>query len=86
MVTMMQRQPVTFEVDAELAQALAALPEEKRRKIELLINLRLRDLLTTPPRPLTEAMNEMSRHAAANGLTPEELESILNEPHAPGGH
>jgi hypothetical protein len=85
MVTMMQQEPFTFDVDADLARRFSALPAERRRKLELVLNLRLRDLLTTPPRPLADAMDEIGKQVAANGLTEAELESILEEPHVPGG-
>lgn len=76
---------ITFDVDDDLANLYAALPDDGRAKVDLLLRLRLRDLLTRPPRPLSEVMDEMGRRAAADGLTPDELESILNEPHVPGG-
>ena len=75
----------TFEIDDDLAGMIAVLPADRRKKLDLLLRLRVRDVLTYPPRPLSEVLDELGRKAAANGLTPEELKSILNEPHVPGG-
>ena len=71
--------PITIEVDEEVARLYAEASAQDRKKIQLLLNLRLMDFLNRPPRPLREIMDEMAAEAAANGLTPEILESILND-------
>lgn len=70
---------ISIQVDAEIAQAFAAFPEEKQRKIELLLGLRLRELTTRKVRPLGEIMDEIGREAEARGMTPEILDSILKD-------
>ena len=71
--------PITIEVDAEAAEAYAAATPEDRKKIQLLLSLRLRDIALKPRRSLEEIMDEMGEYAAARGMTPEILESILDE-------
>jgi hypothetical protein len=47
----------------------------------VLLDLRLRDLtISTPPRKSLQAvMDEIGKNAAARGLTPEGLESLLHD-------
>lgn len=71
--------PVTIEVDEEVASAYNAASPEEQKKMQLLLSLRLRNLTLKPRRPLREIMDEMAAEAAANGLTPEILESILKD-------
>jgi hypothetical protein len=70
---------IPLEVDADTARAFSAAPEEERRKLQLLLGLRLRELTSRPPRPLKEVMDEIGRYAEAQGLTPEILESLLRD-------
>jgi hypothetical protein len=71
---------LTIEVSEEAATAFARVSPEDQRKIQLLLDLRLRDLTSSSPRRSLQAvMDEIGRNAAARGLTPVELESILNE-------
>jgi hypothetical protein len=69
----------SLEVDADTARAFAAVSAEDRRKLELLLALRLRELTIRPARPLKEVMDEIGRYAQARGLTPEILESQRGE-------
>jgi hypothetical protein len=71
--------PITIEVPDEAARAFEAAPPEKRRKLELLMALRLEELLAEPIPSLTEIMDRMSAEAEARGMTDEILESILHE-------
>ena len=70
---------ISLEVDADAARAFAAASEEDRRKLQLLLGLRLRELTARPPRPLNEIMDDIGRHAEAQGLTPELLEALLRD-------
>lgn len=70
---------ISIEVDANAARAFAAASEEDRRKLELLLSLRLRELTAKPGRSLKEIMDEIGTYAEAQGLTPELLESMLDE-------
>jgi hypothetical protein len=58
-------------------RAFSAASAEDRCKLQLLLNLRLRELTARPARPLKEVMDEIGRHAETCGLTSENLESLL---------
>ncbi len=71
---------ISLEVDSDTARAFSEASAQEQQKIQLQLALRLRQLLNRPVRPLKDVMNEISREAQERGLTPEILESILNEP------
>ena len=73
------REQITISLDADLAEIYRSASDSERRKLDLLINLRLRDVLTPPKKSLLTLMDEISEEAKRNGLTPEILESILSE-------
>ena len=75
----METTAITIEVDSEAASVYNAASPEEQKKMQLLLSLRLRNLTLKPRRPLREVMDEMAAEAAANGLTPEILESILRD-------
>ena len=66
-------------VDADAARSFSESPPEERRKIELLLAQRLRELTTGRVRSLNEIMDEIGTEAEAKGLTPETLEAMLGE-------
>lgn len=72
---------LTIQVSEEAARAFAQVSPEEQRKIQLLLDLRLRDLTISPlPRKSLQAvMDEIGDSAAARGLTPAVLESLLND-------
>ncbi len=74
----MKTRTITVRVDSTTANAYEASSEVDRRKFDLLIALRLRELIREP-RPLAEVIDEVSRKAQERGLTPELLESMLAE-------
>ena len=74
----MKAEPITIQVDSESAKAYRSASDETRRKLDLLLNLRLRDALR-PGRSLEQVMDEMSENAQRRGLTPEILQEILDE-------
>ncbi len=69
---------ISIEVDEATARTYAEASDEDRRKMQLLLRLRLQELTVGKPRPLLEVMDDMGQYAAAQGLTPEILESLLN--------
>ncbi len=69
---------ITVSVDADVASAYRAVSDDDRRKLDLLVNLRLREA-THSERTLRDIMRDISRNAQRRGLTPEILRSILNE-------
>ena len=70
---------ISIQVDEEVAKAYAAVSPEEQHKIDLLLHLRLQDLTSSPQRPLKVVMDEIGQQAEAHGLTPELLESLLND-------
>ena len=68
---------ITVSVDSDVAGIYRAASNEDRRKLDLLINLRLRDA-TESRKSLREVMSEVSRNAQRRGLTREVLRSILD--------
>ncbi len=74
----MKTDQITIQVDARAAQAYRAASEEERHKIDSLLSLKLRSA-TRSQVSLKAYMDEISRRAEERGLTPEILESLLNE-------
>jgi hypothetical protein len=70
---------ISITVDADAARSFVQAPPEERRKVELLLGLRLRELTQPFARPLREIMDEIGAEAEAKGLTPEILESLLHD-------
>jgi hypothetical protein len=75
----MQTETIPITVDAEAAHRFSEASPEERRKLELLLRLRLRELTLGGARPLQSIMDEIGTDAEAKGLTPEELESMLRD-------
>ena len=74
------REQITISVDADLAEIYRSASESERRKLDLLLNIRLRNIFDPKSRrPLQEIMDDISRKAKKRGLTPEILQSILDE-------
>ncbi len=69
---------ITVSVYSKVANAYRGASDSERRKLDLLVNLRLREATGTC-RSLQEVMEELSRNAQQRGLTPEILRSILDE-------
>ena len=70
---------LTIQVSEEAAKAFASVSPEEQRKIQLLLDLRLRDLTASPlpKKSLQTVMDDIGRNAAACGLTAAELELLL---------
>ena len=74
----MSTDEITIHVDAETADAYRACSEEDRRKLDVLLGLRLSDVMRSGS-SLKQIMREIGQNARQRGLTPESLDSILNE-------
>ncbi len=70
---------ISIEVDADSARIFSEASIDERRKLQLLLRLRLRELTTGPVRSLGDIMDEIGARAEARGLTPEILESLLHD-------
>jgi len=75
----MSTEIITIQVDADAARSFAASTPEVRQKLEVLLSLRLRELVHGNPRSLTEVMDEIGAKAEAQGLTAAELESMFRD-------
>ncbi|MFH1268310.1 MAG: hypothetical protein ABIK89_21530 [Planctomycetota bacterium] len=75
----MSTENISITVDADAARSFCEASPKDRRKLELLLGLRLRELTSKDARPLTEIMQEIGTQAEAKGLTPEMLETMLRE-------
>jgi len=69
---------INVELDPETASIFRDASEEDRDKLSILWGVILREYKMAPT-PLRELMSELSAKVKARGLTPEELDSILNE-------
>jgi len=69
---------ITVSVDPVVADAYRLASSRDRRKLDLLVNLRLRDA-TQSKTSLKEIMLEISQNAQQRGLTPEILKTLLDE-------
>ncbi|MYD31391.1 MAG: hypothetical protein F4201_10485 [Nitrospira sp. SB0677_bin_15] len=67
---------ITVSVDSDIAKLYRSASDNERRKLDLLVNLRLRDAKESG-KSLSDTMLEISRNAQQRGLTPEILQSIL---------
>ena len=74
----METKAITIHVDAETARIYESVSDEERHKLDVLLNLKLREV-TRQKRSLKEVMDDISRKAQERGLTPEILDSILKE-------
>lgn len=74
----MQTVEITIRVDPGAALAYREASDEVRRKLDLLLNLQLQNAFRSEG-SLSDLMREISRKAQERGLTPEILESILDE-------
>jgi hypothetical protein len=78
-VSAMKTKTITIRVSPEAASTYETATAEQQRKLDALLSLKLTEVARAT-RPLEEIMSEISRKAQERGLTPEMLESILNEP------
>jgi hypothetical protein len=74
----MAAEEITIQVDAEAARAYRAASGKQKQKLDLLLDLRLREALQAGG-ALEQLMRDISRKAQERGLTPDILESILHE-------
>jgi hypothetical protein len=74
----METKTISIRVSPEAARAYETATDEQKRKLDALLSLKLSEA-TRGTRPLEEIMSEISRKAQGRGLTPEILQSILNE-------
>lgn len=74
----MQTETITISLDTVSAQIYASASAEDQKRMRLLLRLWLREFGASS-KPLNVLLDEISEKAQARGLTPEILESLLNE-------
>jgi hypothetical protein len=70
---------LTIPVDTEAAKAFEAAAPEIRKSIEIMLDLRLRELVSRRPISLVEVMDKLGLEAQSNGLTIEMIGPILHQ-------
>jgi hypothetical protein len=75
----MSTEAIILEIDSEAAQAFKSVSAEEREKLQVLLGIWLKEYAKADATSLKETMDEISRKAQSRGLTPETLESILEE-------
>ena len=75
----MTTETISIEVDQETARAYRDADSQRRAKLAILVRWGLDELKGTGGTALFEVMEEIGRKAQANGLTPEILQSILED-------
>ncbi len=70
---------IVIDVDEKVAQTFSEVPADKKYKLQLLLTLRLQELMSTPERSLMDIMDDIGHDSAVQGMTPELLASLLNE-------
>ncbi len=74
----MTTETITLEIDSEAARLFDSASAEDREKLKVLLGVWLKEYVRADA-TLKEVMNELGRSAQERGLTPEILESILEE-------
>jgi hypothetical protein len=72
----MARETIAIQVEPDAARAYTSAPEERRRKLDLLLDLRLREA-TRPGADLETIMDEIAARARERGLTEATLDELL---------
>jgi hypothetical protein len=75
----MATEAITLEIDSEAAQAFKSVSAEEQEKLQVLLGIWLKEYARADASSLKETMDELSRQAQSRGLTPDILESILEE-------
>ena len=70
-------EPITIQVDADVAKAYREADPTERQKIQTLVNNWLKQ--TMKKRSLDDIISEMQNQAAAKGLTQDILDEILKD-------
>jgi hypothetical protein len=70
---------IDIQLDSDIVKAYYALPTDRQERLKRLLSFMLQEFVESTPQSLLSLMDEMSREAAANGLTEEVLESLLQD-------
>lgn len=72
----MTTEEIKIRVDSKTAKAFNSTSAQERQKLELLLNLKLKESLSSSSF-LSKIMDEISKEAVDKGLTPEILQTLL---------
>jgi hypothetical protein len=75
----MSTETITLEIDSESARLFKSASAEEREKLKVLLGVWLKEYARADVVSLREMMDELSSSAQDKGLTPEILESVLEE-------
>jgi hypothetical protein len=75
----MSTEAITLEIDSAAAQAFNSVSAEEREKLQVLLGIWLKEYAKADTSSLKETMDEIGRSAQSRGLTPEILQSILED-------
>ncbi|PYP89207.1 MAG: hypothetical protein DMF61_04380 [Blastocatellia bacterium AA13] len=75
----MATETVNLQLDSEAARVFRTATPEEQKKMEVLLSIWLKEISASESLSLKEVMNDIGRTARERGLTPEILESLLNE-------
>lgn len=70
---------IDIQLDNDVVEAYYALSTDRQERLKRLFSFTLQEFVESTPESLLSLMDEMSREAAANGLTEEILESLLQD-------
>lgn len=73
----MAKVAISIPVDSETAHAYHTASPDYRKKIQVLLQLRLRELAELPTRSLAEIMDDIGAKAEARGLTTDIVNDLL---------
>lgn len=72
---------ITITVDEKVAEKYYTASEEERQKLKLLFRLFLNEITIPDTLTLQDIMDTIGNEAQQRGLTPEILDTLLNEDH-----
>jgi len=73
----MAKGTITIPLDPQTARAYESAAPERKRKMQALLSLWLRELAAGEYPPLQQVLDDVGRKAKERGLTPEILDSLL---------
>jgi hypothetical protein len=70
---------IRIQLDNKIARAYESTSSEQRERLQQLIGFMLQEFAESTPQSLLSLMDDISQEAAAHGLTPEILDSLLED-------
>jgi hypothetical protein len=70
---------ISIDVENNIAQSFIQASIDEKQKFQLLLGLRLQELISKPEASLTELMDDMGNYAQSQGMTEQVLDRLLDE-------